>query len=221
MEPIVTTSMLALFALGAFHGVNPGMGWLFAVARGMQEGRRAEVWRALLPMGVGHALAVAAAVAVATLLGAALPLGALRWAVAVLLIGLGARRLVRHRHPRLGGMRVGAAGLTAWSFLMATAHGAGLMVVPVVLGGDAAPAHASHAGHATLAGGHAAAGSGAIEAALAATAIHAVGYLLVSALAAAIVYEKLGLRCLRTGWLNVDLLWAVALIATGGVTLLV
>ena len=227
MEPIVTTSALALFALGAFHGVNPGMGWLFAVARGMQEGRRAEVWRALLPMGVGHALAIAAAVAVATLLGAALPLGALRWAVAVLLIGLGARRLVRHRHPRLGGMRVGTAGLTAWSFLMATAHGAGLMVVPVLLGGDAAPAHASHAGHAALAGGHgahaayAATGAGGLEAALAATAIHAAGYLLVSALAAAIVYEKLGLRCLRTGWLNVDLLWAVALIATGGVTLLV
>jgi hypothetical protein len=217
MEPIVTTSALALFALGAFHGMNPGMGWLFAVARGMQEGRRAEVWRALLPMGVGHALAVAAAVAVATLLGAALPLAALRWAVAVLLIGLGARRLVRHRHPRLGGMRVGTAGLTAWSFLMATAHGAGLMVVPVLLGGDAVPAHASHASHAA----YAATGAGGLEAALVATAIHAVGYLLVSALAAAIVYEKLGLRFLRTGWLNVDLLWAVALIATGGVTLLV
>ena len=225
MEPVVTTSGLALFALGAFHGVNPGMGWLFAVARGMQEGRRAEVWRALLPMGVGHALAVAAAVAIATLLGAALPLAALRWAVAVLLIGLGARRLVRHRHPRLGGMRVGTSGLTAWSFLMATAHGAGLMVVPVLLGGDAAPAHASHAAHAALAGGHgahaAATGAGGLEAALAATAIHAAGYLLVSALAAAIVYEKLGLRFLRTGWLSVDLLWAVALIATGGVTPLV
>jgi hypothetical protein len=224
MEPIVTTSMLALFALGAFHGVNPGMGWLFAVARGMQEGRRAELWRALLPLGLGHALAVAAAVAVAMLLGAALPLAALRGAVAVLLIGLGARRLVRHRHPRLGGMRVGMAGLTAWSFLMATAHGAGLMVVPVLLGGDAAPAHASHAGHGALVAAHAAhaaTGLGALEAALAATAIHALGYLLVSALAAAIVYEKLGLRFLRTGWLNVDLLWALALIATGGVTLLV
>jgi hypothetical protein len=166
MEPIVTTSALALFALGAFHGVNPGMGWLFAVARGMQEGRRAEVWRALLPMGLGHVLAVAASVAVAMLLGAALPTAALRGAVAVLLIGLGARRLVRHRHPRLGGMRVGAAGLTAWSFLMATAHGAGLMVVPILLGGDAAPAHASHAGHAAV-------GFGTFDAALAATAIHA------------------------------------------------
>jgi hypothetical protein len=215
----VTTSSLTLLALGAFHGVNPGMGWLFAVARGMQERRRAEVWRALLPMGVGHALAVAAAVAVALLLGGALPVTALRWAVAAILIGLGARRLVRHRHPRLGGMRVGMPGIAVWSFLMASAHGAGLMVVPVLLGGDATPAHASHGAHAAHAAGLG--GLGGLELALAATAIHAVGYLLVSALAAAVVYEKLGLRFLRTGWLNLDLLWALALIATGGVTLLV
>jgi hypothetical protein len=219
MESIVTTSSLTLLALGAFHGVNPGMGWLFAVARGMQERRRAEVWRALLPMGVGHALAVAAAVAVALLLGAGLPVTALRWAVAAILIGLGARRLARHRHPRLGGMRVGMRGIAVWSFLMASAHGAGLMVVPVLLGGDAAPAHASHGAHAAHAAGLG--GLGGLELALAATAIHAVGYLLVSALAAAVVYEKLGLRFLRTGWLNLDLLWALALIATGGVTLLV
>lgn len=217
MESIVTTSALTLFALGAFHGVNPGMGWLFAVARGMQERRRAEVWRALLPMGVGHALAVAAAVAVAMLLGAALPVAAIRWAVAAILISLGARRLVRHRHPRLGGMRVGMRGIAAWSFLMASAHGAGLMVVPVLLGGDAAPAHAGHAAHLAAAS---AGGPGGLELALAATAIHAAGYLVVSALAAAVVYEKLGLRFLRTGWLNLDLVWALALIATGGVTLL-
>ncbi|HEU4464408.1 MAG TPA: hypothetical protein VFS53_05125 [Gemmatimonadota bacterium] len=217
MESILTTSSLALFALGAFHGVNPGMGWLFAVARGMQEGRRAEVWRALLPMGAGHALAVAAAVAVAMALGDALPVAALRWAVAAILIALGARRLVRHRHPRLGGMRVGMRGIAAWSFLMASAHGAGLMVVPVLLGGDAAPAHAALVAAPATQG----AGLGGLEAALAATAIHAVGYLVVSALAAAVVYEKLGLRFLRTGWWNLDLVWAVALIATGAITLLV
>ena len=217
MDSIAPGAALALLALGAFHGVNPGMGWLFAVARGMQEGRRAEVWRALLPMGAGHALAVAAAVAVAMALGDALPVAALRWAVAAILIALGARRLVRHRHPRLRGMRVGMRGIAAWSFLMASAHGAGLMVVPVLLGGDAAPAHAhgAHAAHGALV-----AGPGGFEAALAATAIHAVGYLVVSALAAAIVYEKLGLRFLRTGWWNLDLVWAVALIATGAITLL-
>lgn len=205
---------LLLLALGAFHGVNPGMGWLFAVARGMQEGRRAEVWRALLPLGAGHALAVGAAVLAAVGLGERLPVELLRWAVAAILVMLGGRRLFRHRHPRLGGMRVGMAGLTAWSFLMATAHGAGLMVVPVLLGGDASTAHAApgHAAHA--------AGLGGPETALVATAIHAAGYLLVSALVAAVVYEKLGLRFLRTRWFNLDLLWSLALIATGGLTLL-
>jgi hypothetical protein len=116
-------------------------------------------------------------------------------------------------------MRVGMRGIAVWSFLMASAHGAGLMVVPVLLGGDAAPAHASHGAHAAHAAGLG--GLGGLELALAATAIHAVGYLLVSAIAAVVVYEKLGLRFLRTGWLNLDLLWALALIATGGVTLLV
>lgn len=214
METIATAPWLLLLVLGAFHGLNPGMGWLFAVARGMQEGRRAEVWRSLLPLGAGHALAVGAAVAVAVALGDRLPATPLRWAVAAILIGLGARRLVRHRHPRLGGMRVGFAGLAAWSFLMASAHGAGLMVVPVLLGGDAAPAHAAH--------GHAAHGlvTGGVDAALAATAIHAAGYLLVSAGIAAVVYEKVGLKFLRTRWFNLDLVWALALIATGGITLL-
>ena len=205
---------ILLLALGAFHGVNPGMGWLFAVARGLQEGRRTEVWRALLPLGVGHALAVGAAVAAAVALGERLPVELLRWVVAAILIALGARRLVRHRHPRLGGMRVGMAGLTVWSFLMATAHGAGLMVVPVLLGGDASPAHAAH-GHAVHA-----AGLGGPGAALVATGIHSVGYLLISALVAAVVYERLGLKFLRTRWFNLDLLWALALIATGTLTLL-
>lgn len=210
------TPWLLLLALGAFHGLNPGMGWLFAVARGMQEGRRTEVWRALLPLGAGHALAIGAAVAAAVALGGRMPVEPLRWAVAAILIGLGARRLVRHRHPRLGGMRVGFAGLTWWSFLMATAHGAGLMVVPVLLGGDAATAHAIQ-GH--TASAHAGSSSGPEEA-LIATAIHAIGYLVISAGIAAVVYEKVGLKFLRTRWFNLDLLWAVALIATGGLTLL-
>jgi len=215
VETIAMGSWILLLALGAFHGVNPGMGWLFAVARGMQESRRTEVWRALLPLGAGHALAVAAAIAAALALGSRLPLEPLRWTVAAILIGLGARRLVRHRHPRLGGMRVGMAGLTVWSFLMATAHGAGLMVVPMLLGGDATEARAAH-GHAAHA-----AGLDGVEEAVVATAVHAAGYLVVSALVAWIVYEKIGLRFLRTRWFNLDLVWALALIATGALTLLV
>lgn len=209
------SAWLIVLGLGAFHGLNPGMGWLFAVARGLQERRRAEVWRALVPLAAGHALAVGLAVGAAAVLGARLPLEPLRWAVAIFLILLGARRLVRHGHPRLGGMQVGMAALTTWSFLMATAHGAGLMVVPVVLTGAQASTHhhASHASHAVA--------FGTPQAALAAVAIHALAYLLVSALIAVAVYEKLGLRVLRTGWLNLDLLWAFALIVTGVVTLTV
>ncbi|HUP19045.1 MAG TPA: hypothetical protein VM778_03725 [Gemmatimonadota bacterium] len=227
MESVAIGTWAALLALGAFHGVNPGMGWLFAVARGMQEKRRAEVWRALLPLGVGHAAAVGAAVVAAAAIGRALPVEALKWGVAAFLVALGARRLVRHRHPRSRGMRVGMAGLTVWSFLMASAHGAGLMVVPLVLD-RAAPATARGAGApggAAAAAGHAghAAALGVADpaTALALAGVHALGYLAVSALIAAVVYEKVGLRFLRTRWFNLDLVWAVALIATGVLTALV
>lgn len=216
MESIAIGTWAGLVGLGAFHGVNPGMGWLFAVARGMQEKRRAEVWRALLPLGIGHALAVGAALVAAAALGRALPVEALKWGVAVLLVTLGARRLVRHRHPRSRGMRVGLAGLTAWSFLMASAHGAGLMVVPFVLNGAAPAVAAGHAAHGGPDLGVIGPGG-----ALALAGIHALGYLIVSAAIAAVVYEKVGLRFLRTGWLNLDLVWAVALIATGALTALV
>ena len=97
---------LILFGLGAFHGINPGMGWLFAVALGMQERRRSGVLAALLPLGLGHALAVAAALVVALLVGAIVPLQYLRWIVAGILIPLGVSRLFRHRHPRWASMRV-------------------------------------------------------------------------------------------------------------------
>jgi hypothetical protein len=216
MESIAFGTWAALLALGAFHGVNPGMGWLFAVARGMQEKRRVEVWRALLPLGTGHALAVGAAVLAAAAIGRALPIEPLRWGVAVFLVALGAHRLVRHRHPRSRGMRVGLAGLSAWSFLMASAHGAGLMVVPLVLDGNVPATAAGHAVHAT-------AGFTVPDAttALAITGVHALGYLTVSALIAAVVYERVGLRFLRTRWVNLDLVWSVALIATGALTVLV
>src|SRR6516162_4179248 len=96
----MTMSWVMLLALGAFHGINPGMGWLFAVALGMQERRRSAVIRALLPLAAGHALAVAAAVAAAMAVGAMLPLGGLHWGVAAVLVSLGAMRFVRHKHPR-------------------------------------------------------------------------------------------------------------------------
>lgn len=210
MTSDLTTSWAMLVALGAFHGINPGMGWLFAVALGMQEGRRGAVIRALLPLGAGHALAVAAAVAAALLIGTVVPVGWLRWMVAAVLVCFGAMRLVRHRHPRWAGMRVGMGRLTLWSFLMATAHGAGLMVVPVFVGMTMAGG-GEHAHH-HIPGNHA-------EAALFATGLHAAGYLLVTALVALVVFEKLGVGLLRRAWFNVDLIWAVTLIATGALTL--
>jgi hypothetical protein len=212
---------LALAALGAGHGLNPGMGWLFAVALGMQEGRTRAVWRALSPLALGHALAVGAAVLAAAALGQLLPPEALQWIVGGLLLGLGALRLLRHRHPRYGGMCVGFRELTTWSFLMATAHGAGLMVLPLLVGdsGAGSPrpagAHAMHLAQASVVPV-----SGPLGAGFWATAMHTAGYLLVTGLIAVVVYRKLGLRMLRTMWINLDLIWGGALVVTGAVALL-
>jgi hypothetical protein len=123
-----------LFLLGAYHGINPGMGWLFAVALGMQEHSAQAVLRALAPIALGHALAIGVVVLLAGLVQIVLPLQYLTIAVATALIALGLYKIVRNRHFRWGGMKVGFAELTVWSFLMASAHGAGLMVLPVVLG---------------------------------------------------------------------------------------
>lgn len=206
MTDHTSMSWAALLALGAFHGINPAMGWLFAVALGMQERSRTAVWRALLPLGVGHALAVAAAVLLAIAAGAVVPRNPLRWSIAAILIVFGLTRLVRHRHPRWSSMRVGVGRLTLWSFLMASAHGAGLMVVPVFLGVTVASAHESH--HTPMATADTAT-------ALLATSFHAVGYLVVTALVAALVFEKLGVAVLRKVWINLDLLWGVALMGSG------
>jgi hypothetical protein len=203
------TSWLTLAGLGAFHGLNPGMGWLFAVALGMQENRRTAVWRALVPLTLGHLLAIAAAIGVAVAAGAALSPGMLRWPVALLLIGLGVRQLYRHAHPRWAAMRVGMGGLTLWSFLMASAHGAGLMVLPVFLSMT------------VVAGGpscHARGASTQVLAGAMATLVHGLGYLAVTALIAWFVVDRLGLGLLRKAWINLDAIWAAALILTGCLT---
>jgi hypothetical protein len=212
-------SLLLLLALGAVHGINPAMGWLFAVSLGLQEQRRSALWSALGSIALGHALAIAAALIVAAALGTVLPPIVLKALTVTALLGMGIAQLVRHRHPRLGGMRVGVRDLVLWSFLMASAHGAGLMVLPLVLDGTATAGHAAHdaAGHA----GHLLAGvapghSGAVFA----TLVHTLGYLLVAALIAALVYEKLGLRLLRTAWINLNAVWAATLIIAAAATLM-
>ena len=210
----MTWTWLALAALGAGHGLNPGMGWLFAVALGMQEGRGGTVWRALPPLALGHALAVGVAVAAAVALGGLLPAEVLEWGVGGLLLGLGMLRLLRHRHPRYGGMRVGFRELTIWSFLMATAHGAGVMVLPLLVGDHGVGAgqgpHAMQMARASLLPE---------SGALLATTMHSAGYLLVTGLIAVVVYHRLGLGMLRTLWLNLDLVWGGALVLTGVLTI--
>jgi hypothetical protein len=188
------------------------MGWLFAVALGMQERRRSAVLRALVPLGAGHALAVAVAVGAALAIGVAIPLAWLRWPIAGVLVSLGVLRFFRHRHLRWGGMRVTMSGLTVWSFLMATAHGAGLMVVPVFMGMSIS-AVGEHAHHMHAAGA-------APGAAFLAVGLHAVGYLAVTAFVAVLVFEKLGVGILRRAWINLDLIWSAALVATGTLTLM-
>ena len=169
-------------------------------------------WAMLMALGAGHALAVAGAVGAALAIGFVIPLDWLRWPIAAVLLSLGVRRMFRHRHPRWGGMRVSMTGLTAWSFLMATAHGAGLMVVPVFMGMSMS-AGGAHAHHMAAAGG----GPGV---ALLATGLHAVAYLAVTAAVAVLVFEKLGVGILRRAWFNLDLIWSAALVATGTLTML-
>ncbi len=202
---------LAVVALGAWHGINPGMGWLFAVALGLQEGSARAVWRALPPLAVGHAVAVGAAVTVALMLQTVLDPLLLKLAVAGCLLTLGVSRIVRARHPRYGGMIVGPRDLTVWSALMASAHGAGLMLVPFVTSSAPASAHATH--------GHAMSSTpGAWEPALQVAALHTIAYLVTSTVIAAVVYRWLGVRLLRTRWVNLDLVWAGALIVTAVVS---
>jgi hypothetical protein len=201
----------AMVFLGAYHGINPGMGWLFAVALGMQQGSARGVWRALPPIALGHAIAVGVVVLTARLAQVVVPLGALKILVALTLMTLGLYRLWRHRHPRFGGMQIGFRDLTIWSFLMASAHGAGFMVLPFVMPipQTLSAATDEHASHMVSADSEAAATDAM------AVAAHTAAYLTVMALAAWVVYRKLGLGLLRRAWLNLDWVWAGALVVTG------
>jgi len=202
MSSVASWGWPALFLLGAYHGINPGMGWLFAVALGMQEKSSKAVLRALAPITLGHAFAVGLAILLAALIQVVLPLSYVQIVVAAALTGLGVFRLVRRRHFAWGGMQVGFLDLTFWSFLMASAHGAGLMVLPVVV-------RLSPEGHHN----HGATG-------VAATLLHTLGYLVVTAAVAFLVYRRFGLSLLRRAWINLDLIWAIALILTGCLALL-
>jgi hypothetical protein len=210
---IGSTALWLMLLLGAYHGINPGMGWLFAVALGMQQQKASAVARSLVPIAIGHAAAIGGVVLAAALLGTALPLAVIRYFVAAVLIGLGIHCLVRHRHPRWVRMRVAFRDLVVWSFLMASAHGAGLMVLPVLLGSSSVQAADHITGH-----NHASAATSPL-AGLVATGVHTIGYLAATGAIAWVVYRKFGLALLRTAWFNLDVVWAVALVVTGVITL--
>src|SRR5688572_8642433 len=202
---------LTLAGLGAFHGINPAMGWLFAVALGLHRRSRAVVVKALLPIALGHALAILAVALAVVLLGSVVDQRAVRIAAGFLLLGwAGWHTLYGARHRLRFGMQVGMLGLGAWSFLMATSHGAGLMLVPVLLPLCLA---ASPARELTAAGS--------LPIALAAVGVHTLALLATTGAIALAVYQWLGVAFLRRGWLNLDRLWTAALIATGVVLLAV
>ncbi len=205
---------LAVFGLGMFHGINPAMGWLFAVALGLQEQKRAAVFRALPPMVLGHALSIGIIIGIVLLARVSFPYRALKIAAAGILFAFGLYRLLRSRHPNWVGMRVGFGDLTLWSFVMASAHGAGLMLVPFFLPSPAAgESHHHHGGHEMHAWAFANFSGPSLL--IAAIVVHTLGYLIVTALVAIVVYEKLGIAILRRAWFNLDLIWMLALMITG------
>ena len=203
---------VALGLLGLYHGVNPAMGWLFAVALGLQEGSRHAVLQALVPIALGHEAAIALAVVLVRGAEAVAAPDALRLAGAALLVLFGAYKFLRPRsHPRWVGMRVTARELALWSFLMSSAHGAGLMLVPVLLG-----LHAEAHPPAWAALGL---GAGSVVQDVAAVLVHTGAMLLAMGAVALLVYEKLGVGVLRKAWVNLDLVWAAAFVAVGVTTL--
>jgi hypothetical protein len=213
---------LTLVALGAFHGLNPAMGWLFAVALGLQERRLGAVTAALGPIALGHTLAIGIAAVGVGVLGLVIPQRLLLALGGLALLSFAAYKvLTRFRHPRWVGMRVNPRELALWSFLMASAHGAGLMLVPVLValrgeGMASALADAGHTGpmdHAMPAAGDA------LVPALAAVGLHAAAMLAVAGLIAVVVYQKVGVEVLRRAWVNLDFIWVGALVVTGSIAI--
>jgi hypothetical protein len=200
---------LALAGLGAFHGLNPAMGWLFAVALGLQRRSRAALLWSLVPIAVGHALSIALVVVVVGVLRVFVDIRMLQFGAALTLVGFGLYRASARHRARVG-MQVGSRDLVLWSFVMATAHGAGFMLLPVLL--EMPIGTASHS-HAHLMTGAGIGRSGAIS--VAAIAIHTAAMLAVAGVVAVTVYEWIGLAFLRRGWINLDLVWTLALLGAG------
>ena len=207
------------------------MGWLFAVAIGFQDRRLRAVLTALGPITLGHALSIGLVAVPVGLLGMVFPQNLLLTLTGMILLGFaGYKFATRFRHPRWVGMRLRPRELVLWSFLMATAHGAGLMLSPVLvrMRGEAVPSalaegahaeHMQHVEHTMQAGQSMTDGGEALGQALAAVALHSGAMLAVAALVAVVVYRRLGVDVLRRAWINLDLVWFGAFLVVGGITL--
>ena len=206
-HPDMVNMWLVMLGFGAYHGLNPAMGWLFALALGLQQQSERAIWKSLLPIAAGHAVSIILVAILILVVGHLFSLQMLRMITAVSLLAFGIFKVFTYyRHPRWVGMRVSLRDLFAWSFLMAIAHGAGLMVAPALL--EIAGASGSQPSSLM-------AGSGLGLA----VSLHTVSMLLVSACVAIVVFRKLGLAVLRRSWINFDLIWAAALLTVGGISL--
>lgn len=211
---------IALALLGGFHGLNPAMGWLFAVSHGLQERNLRAVVTALGPISLGHAAAIAGIAIPFGLMQVVVPREALLILGGSVLIGYALYKVAtRFRHPRWVGMRIRPAELAGWSALMAAAHGAGLMLIPAL-------AHLTSASQpaAMAAGPHhhhhpSTEPADSLAVAAGAVALHTLAMLAVMALLAIVVYQWVGVDILRKAWINLDLLWIGSLFVAGGITL--
>jgi hypothetical protein len=201
---------IALAGLGAWHGLNPGMGWLFAVSLGLQNRSRAAIFQAMCAIALGHAVSVFAIIGLAFLVGHYISTTWFALGAALALAGLGSWRLVRGRHPRWVGMRVNFRDLTWWSCLMASAHGAGLMLLPVFLAGGGAWCSLS-----TASSSKSAAPFAGFYNSIPAVCLHSLSQFVVAGIVAWLVYDIVGLAVLRKTWFNADLVWSCSLIFGG------
>ncbi len=207
---------LILIALGAFHGLNPAMGWLFAVALGLYRHSRRVVLVSLIPIALGHAASIAVVVYAVVFLGMAIDEAALRIFSGVLLIAWGLFHLLfGHRHRVHVGLTTGLFGLGVWSFVMATAHGAGAMLIPVLMPLEHAAMLGQLGEHA-----HHMPATTSLWIATLAVIVHSLAMLITTGIVALVVYQWAGLNFLRRSWINLDLVWSAALIGIGAWLLL-
>jgi hypothetical protein len=204
---------LAVVASGLYHGVSPGMGWPLAVSAGLIEKNSHALMAALGALTFGHLLAI-----LVVILPFALLVAILEWqqqiqiGASLLVVGFGIFRLVNRRHPRMLA-RIRPTQLGLWSFVVAIAHGAGLMLVPIYLGLCRA---------ADLDQGHEAAGvliNANLEMAVAVSVVHSVAMIAAGGFLAWLVYRYLGLKLVSRSWFNLDATWAVSLVLVGALSL--